>query len=273
MKTLYSIFTTALISSLNAWAQPKIALNLKYNSEDKSYAIYAKANFSQKNFLWGPSQITLVVPKEAPNEKIRIKNLGAGTWEDNSTIFSPKVQPNFDFHGLVSAGSKTDLIANTEVIICYFSLPENILSDKVRIFDNLKDPKSYEEGMQGGDFQNTIIDESGKELYFIENKVIKAEEKDTNTSPIEVNPIKVSVYPNITKEKFKIIIENVEDKENVELILSTESGRVILQDNAIKSKVTDRTYTIPSYIISQPLVARIKINDQAFGVRLILERE
>jgi hypothetical protein len=254
-------------------AQQKITLKIKYNSEENNFGVYAKANFTRRNFLWGPSQITITLPASLPNEKLRIKNLDGGTWEDNSLIFAPEVNNTRDFHGLSSSGNKTDLVENNEILLFYFSISEKVVANEVRLFDNNKDPKSSDKGMNGGDFQNSITDDKGKELYqpdvIISSNVEKKEEPENKKE----SEIALTLFPNVTKEKFNIALEGVEDKTNVTLLVSTEKGIVIMQDNGTKKALVEKTFKIPSQISSQSLVVRVKINATVIGKRLILERE
>lgn len=268
------IYLLSMLLSFNglAYSQQKIKLNVKYNSEDNTYGIYAKANFSKRNFLWGPSQITLIFPAYLPDEKLRVKNLDGGTWEDNSLVFAPEIDPKHDFHGFASAGNKTDLVENIETLLFYFTLPVRLEADEITIFDNNNGPKSSDRGMKGGDFQNSIIDEQGRELYESNEKNIVS----VNKEAINENPTKkldFNLFPNVTKEKFSVSLEGVEDQTQVELLVSTDSGRIIMQENSTKKTLSERVFKIPASIPSQSLVVRIKIANETIGKRLILERE
>lgn len=262
-----------LLSGFFAVGQQKISLKIKYNSEENNYEVYAKTNFTRKNFLWGPSQITIVVPSTLPNEKLRIRNLDGGTWEDNSLIFAPEVSKKRDFHGLSSSGNKTDLVENNETLLFYFSLPEKVAVSEVQIFDNLKDPKSGDKGMNGGDFQNSITDDKGKELYQPDLVQGTKEEKEKENEPSKVEGIELSLFPNVTREKFNISLSGVEESATVSLLVSTERGVIILQEKGTKKALSDKVFKIPSQITSQSLVVRVKTNSVVIGKRLILDRD
>lgn len=268
-----SLLLFTLLLNFVADAQQKITLKIKYNSEENNFGVYAKSNFTRRNFLWGPSQITITLPASLPNEKLRIKNLDGGTWEDNSLIFAPEVSKSRDFHGLSSSGNKTDLVENVEVLLFYFSLSEKITANEVQLFDNNKDPKSSDKGMNGGDFQNSITDDKGRELYYQDVTISSNDEKKEESEQKKESEIELILFPNVTKEKFNIALEGVEDKANVTLLVSTEKGIIIMQDNGTKKTLVTKTFKIPSQISSQSLVVRVKVNSTVIGKRLILERE
>jgi hypothetical protein len=272
IKTIACLLVTTFSLSGLAYGQQKIKLNVQYNAEDNTYGVYAKANFSKQNFPLGPSQITLSLPFVLPNEKLRIKNIDGGTWEDNSLVFSPEIAPDYDFHGLTSAGDKINLVENTETLLFYFSLPVKLDVNTVALFDNEKGPKSSDKGMKGGDFQNSITDDRGRELYEPNEKSSISEKVEKNTEKSNLK-LDFTLFPNITKEKFSISLDGIEESDNVELLVSTDNGRIIMQEMLTKKSIAERIFKIPASISSQSLVVRIKANNDSIGKRLVLERD
>ncbi len=267
---------TLLICVEDSYGQKGLELTLKYNSQSVRYEVYAKPNFSQRNFLLGPSQITMVLPSAVSDEKLRIQNSDGGTWEDNSIVFSPTVNPTSDYHGITTLGAKTDFIEGFETLLFSFLLSESINPSEVRLFENEKDPKSFEPGMKGGDFANTINSALAEEYYirnYRDTKVVLGVSDENKTRLIEFENENLLLYPNTTNEDFKIVLNGIEDFEEVTMIVATEMGREIMKVKGKKADLMEKTFKIPVKISSQSLVVRVKTQKTTFGKKLILDRE
>lgn len=263
-------------SNMAVFGQKKIELSVKYDQQSDTYAVYAKPNFSQRDFTWGPSQITVILPATMPDEKLRIRNVDGGAWEDNSLIFSPEVDANKDFHGFASSGNKTNLVEGNESILFYFTLPSKVAEGDVRVFDNEKDPKSTEQGMKGGDFGNSIADALGNDLYsgiYGKSKAVKERKSEiAKTAAIDENSV-LTLYPNTTKDIFNVSLNGIEDTEQVTMFVATEVGREIMRINTTKQNLESRTFRLPAEITNQNLVVRVKTNSSVFGKRLIVDKD
>lgn len=273
---IVAVMLASLMTGSIAFAQNGLELTLKYNSESEKYEVYAKPNFTKRNFLLGPSQITLVLPVAAKDEKLRVFTSDGGTWEDNTYVFSPKAKPDADFHAMSTLGAKTDLIDGNESLLFYFSLPYEINPLEVKLFENHKDPNSSAAGMKGGDFSNSINDEKANEVYlrnyttaFKNNANVLANEPNLSQAESE----KLILYPNTTKDDFNLLITGLHDSEEVDIIISTEMGKEIMKFKTTKSELEKKTFKIPADVASQNLVVRAKIGNKVFGRKLILERE
>lgn len=143
--------------------QNSVQLNVRWNTQNNTYEVYAKPNFTQTNFTWGPSQIGIVLPDVTPDQPIGVTSLSAGTWTDKSRVFAPLADASHDFHGIVSDGDIVSFTNGVEKLIFTFILPDGQCRDGVRLFVNSSDPASSAAGMAGGDFKNTIF--SGTEAY------------------------------------------------------------------------------------------------------------
>ncbi|MER0442854.1 hypothetical protein [Emticicia sp. W12TSBA100-4] len=267
---------TLLICVEDSYGQKGLELTLKYNSQAEKYEVYAKPNFSQRNFLLGPSQITMVVPSAVSDEKLRIQNSDGGTWEDNSIVFSPTVNPASDYHGITTLGAKTDFIEGVETMLFSFLLSANINPTEVKLFENEKDPKSSAPGMKGGDFSNTINSALAEEYYignYKDTKVVLGVSEENKTKLMEFENENLLLYPNTTNEDFKIVLNGVEDFEEVTMIVATEMGREIMKVKGKKADLMEKTFKIPVKISSQSLVVRVKTQKTTFGKKLILDRE
>uniref|UniRef100_UPI0030EEC6CF Ig-like domain-containing protein n=1 Tax=uncultured Flavobacterium sp. TaxID=165435 RepID=UPI0030EEC6CF len=149
------IFGLILLVNFLGYSQD-IDLTLKYNTTLNRYEVYARPDFTQNNFTWGPSQISVVVPASVANSPLQnLTSFNAGNWGDNSIIYAPTPQPQSDFHGVDSGGSLTNLVAGEELLIFSFTINGGCVPG-LRLFNIGVDPDSSDPGMFGGDFRNSI---------------------------------------------------------------------------------------------------------------------
>jgi hypothetical protein len=271
-----ALMVSMLMIGKETSAQKGLELTVKYNAESDKYEVYAKSNFTKKNFLLGPSQITLAIPALVRDEKLRIYNSDGGTWEDNTRTYAPAANTTVDYHAIGTLGAKTDLSEGNESLLFYFSLPKNVNPSEVRIFENGTDPNSAAAGMKGGDFSNAINDALADEVYLRNYKEVKKATIPTTESEktlLELNDNRLILYPNTTKDDFNISLNGIADSEEVTMIVSTEMGREILNVKAKKVDLVEKTFKIPASISSQNLVVRVKTQKVVFGRKLILDRE
>jgi hypothetical protein len=258
------------------YAQKGIELTLKYNAESEKYEVYAKANFTKKDFLLGPSQITLILPASVGDEKLRIFNSDGGTWEDNSTVFSPTVTNTVDYHAISTLGAKTDLVEGNESLLFYFSLPKTVAPSEVKIYENGIDPNSASAGMKGGDFSNSINNAFAEEVYLRNYKEVKkkvSSKIDEEAILFGVEEQNLILFPNTTKDDFKVSFNGVKESEELTMIIATEMGREIMKVKGTKADLMERTFKIPAAITSQKLVVRVSTEKGVFGKKLVLDRE
>ncbi len=163
-KLILGIFLSIL--GVSSYAQGTIQLTVRWNTSLTRYEVYAKPSFTANSFPWGTSQISVVTPSSSPDQSLTITSVAAGSWTDNSKVFNfPASQPVNDFHGVESSGSAINLVANTESLIFTFTFPDGICRDGIRLFINNTDPSSSVNGMQGGDFRNTIYNAVLQDVY------------------------------------------------------------------------------------------------------------
>lgn len=143
-------------ASLTVAAQ-NIEISLRYNIVEARYEVYALPDASNPNFMWGPSQITIVVPNSVTNQPIIATSLNAGSWIDNTQAYA-----NSDYHGFGSGGALVTLTANSEVLLFYFVLSGECV-DGLRVFENATDPGSTDLAMENKDFRNSVF--TGAEAY------------------------------------------------------------------------------------------------------------
>lgn len=266
----------AMFMGEGVYAQKGIELSVKYNAESDKYEVYAKANFTKKDFLLGPSQITLSLPASVTNEKLRIFNSDGGTWEDNTAVFAPAANTLMDYHAISTLGAKTDLVEGNESLLFYFSLPKTVAASEVKIFKNGSDPNSSASGMKGGDFSNSLNDAFAEEVYlgnYEEVKKAVVTTKKEEKSMFGLEDENLVLYPNTTKDDFKVSFNGIGDAEELTMIISTEMGREIMKVKGTKADLMERTFKIPATVTSQKLVVRVSTQKGVFGKKLVLDRE
>ena len=154
MKIIYA-FAFFLVTALSSYAQNNIDLTLRYSIAQSRYEVYARPNFTQANFLWGSSQVSVVAPASVADAAFTVIPVAAGAWSDTSPTYAPGAAPSFDFHGIGSNGQATSLTANQELLLFTFTLPGNACVAGLRLFVNGSDPASDPINMPG-DYTNVI---------------------------------------------------------------------------------------------------------------------
>lgn len=154
MKKLF-IIKFCLLLALNSYSEIQIHLTVRWNITLNRYEVFVKPNFTAEKFSIGPTQITIVVPSNAPDGSFQITTTSIG-FSDSSILISPISAPNSDFHGLSSIGGKIDLFQNQEALLFSFIFSDNKCREGIRLFNNESDPDSEALGMEGADFKNSI---------------------------------------------------------------------------------------------------------------------
>lgn len=143
--------------TLQGYSQNLIDLTLRYSAAQNRYEVYARPTFTQAQFNWGSSQVSIVTPATSvSNTAFTVTSYFGGSWDDASQVYAPLSAPGSDFHGISSQGKKVDLVANQELMLFSFTLPLSVCVSGLRLFVNGGDPNSGATGMQGGDFTNVI---------------------------------------------------------------------------------------------------------------------
>ena len=150
----FLLLCALVVSGLQA---QDLEFTLQYNLAETRYEVYARPTADAANFLWGPSQISIVAPAEVGDAAFNVTSVAAGAWSDNSQIYAPAVTPGFDYHGVGSLGAPIALTAGQEVLVFYFTIDGLECVPGLRLYENGSDPTSADAGMAGADFTNTII--------------------------------------------------------------------------------------------------------------------
>ncbi|WP_375447225.1 hypothetical protein [uncultured Fibrella sp.] len=164
MKT-YFFALCFLCLSIASLAQT-VDYTLRYNLALSRYEVYAKPNFTQLQYNWGSSQVTIVTPSSLTNVAFTITSVAAGGWGNNSNAYDVV---GSDFHGVDSNGQKVDLTAGVETLLFTFVLPGGACLPGLRLFVNGADPDSSVAGMNGGDFANTMYSATGLSNLYVQN--------------------------------------------------------------------------------------------------------
>jgi hypothetical protein len=192
-------------------------------------------------------------------------------------VYAPKANTLVDYHAISTLGAKTDLVEGNESLLFYFSLPKTVSASEVKIFENGSDPNSSASGMKGGDFSNSLNDALAEEVYLRNYKEVKkkvnpsSEENDTNL--FGMGEQNLLLFPNTTKDDFKVSFNGIEESEEVTMIIATEMGREIMKVKGTKADLMEKTFKIPAAITSQKLVVRVSTEKGVFGKKLVFDRE
>jgi hypothetical protein len=171
MKKRITFFIAILIMTSSALFAQNLEFSIRYNLMESRYDVYALPDASNPSFFWGPSQISVVVPGTVEDIPFSVTSVTGGAWQDNSDVYAPAVTPSFDYHGVGSLGASTPLQAGVELLIFHFTISGANCVSGARLYINGSDPNSGADGMQGGDFANTIfgIGSSGGGEYYLGN--------------------------------------------------------------------------------------------------------
>jgi len=232
---------------LPAKAQPQIALRLAFNAEQNQYEVFATPNFSARNFTWGPSQVSVVLPAGQSADRLPVKSTVAGSWTDNSIIVQPQSAPKALFHGITSPGGKLDMRAGEEFLLFDFALSAGYV-ENVRLFDNINDPASDRPGMKGGDFRSYMSDEKGADYLIVKSTpaLLSVAQGALLTPLTDEQPLQVVAYPNpTTGGTFRLFLKGFDASETVTLHLYSVMG-------IDKKQLTDKVGNLAGRPLSVP---------------------
>lgn len=245
-------------------AQQELDFTIRYDDTNSRYEVYAKSNFTQNAFTWGPSQISIVVPASFPDQSLMITAFAGGSWGDNSKVYAPSVTPSVDYHGISSNGQQTNLVANQELLVFSFVSPSGSCVDGLRLFVNGTDPNSSQPGMFGGDFRNSIDNGTITDIYnanynnngtacTLSNATVKGSELNIVTYP---NP----VISEVTISGLTTASNNIE--------IYAYNGKLLktLDTNEAETKISFSGYADGIYFI------KIQNADNRFTIKKIIKQ-
>ncbi|OIN55565.1 hypothetical protein [Arsenicibacter rosenii] len=208
-------------------AQPHINLRMTFNTESNRYEVYVKPNFTQKQYTWGPSQITVVLPESIANKSIDTRSNAAGLWLDQSMVFSPASSPEYDFHGFATQGGKVNMIAGEEQLLFDFRLSEGY-QQGVRFFEPDKDPSSTEAGMTGGDFRSYVSNVQGTGNIVIHGSEAVPDKISPDLETVSIEKPVIVAYPNpVISGTFRLFLKGFDPIEVVNVQIVSVSGKLL----------------------------------------------
>lgn len=248
-----------------------LRVSLKYNSEAQRYEVVANPSFRQTNFMLGPSQISIVVPKQVVDQSLNVIS-GTGRWTDYSNVYSPSSAPNHDFHGIHTLGRTIDLQPETPLLLFAFTLPGGYV-DGVRLYVNGEDPNSRQPGMMGGDFTNTLPNHQGTE--FFKSTFDRSLLTLATTRPNEPGAPVLVVSPNpIVGEAVSVTARQFAPGDRLRLRLLSVTGVELNKIEEDAARLVNYRLRIPSQLSGQAFLHAERLSDTAgqkiFCTKLII---
>lgn len=195
MKTLiHLLFFGLLLLGFSCKAQ-NVDLSLRFNKDNRTYEVYAKPDFSKREFLMGAgSQITVIIPADFQDKPLIASTATENRWIDRYPIYAPVEQPTIDFHTFILQGGTFDFRANQEILLFNFELPLSYDHKEIRLFVNPLDKNIIkEQGTQKlGNFiaNDVTLTDFYRSNYSI-IKDIKGHIKDWRGYPMEGTTISI----------------------------------------------------------------------------------
>lgn len=162
---LYLFLIISLCTTINSIAQGSLRLTIEWNSTSSRYEAFVLSPTTLNNFAIGKSQVSVVLPKAAPDSKLNVVSHAGGLWTDEKFIVSPEASSEKDFHGIVSSGGVVNLKANQGLLLFSFTMVDGVCRDGVRLYNNGSDPSSNASGFNDLDFSNSLIGAANVQLY------------------------------------------------------------------------------------------------------------
>ncbi|MDF1698558.1 MAG: hypothetical protein P1U56_22085 [Saprospiraceae bacterium] len=203
MKYLLKIFiffsllnTTASVQSQVRSVQYVISPNENSELIDCFIYILEGEAMTTRERIQFNAQFSLIVPTNTQLSIVSThmpllnnQNFESGTpidWVISSKVVAPETAPEKDFYGItpnLSPAGFYDQLKEGELVKLFTIqlIGEHVDYDRVRLYENEHDPKSYELGMQNGDFSNGFTMGGYHQLYK-GNKTITEEVVDTAIS-------------------------------------------------------------------------------------------
>lgn len=264
-----------LCLSVPVLAQHPVTLRLTYNSDQNRYEVYAKPEFTAKQYTWGPSQVSVVLPAEVADAPISARSTSAGQWLDQSMVYAPGAAPSSDFHGFATPGGKVDVVAGEEVLLFDFILSKGFV-EGVRLFDASQDPNSAQKGMGGGDFRSYLSDATGGKTVGLNMSRVTSSARTAadNGGVLDGSEatMQVVAYPNPSPGgQFKLQFKGFSKSEVVQVQLTNLTGKSLKELEDTVENLASKTMSVPSTVESYVLVTVKRVTkSQQFTQKLWL---
>ena len=162
---LYLFLILSICTTFNSLAQSNLRLTIEWNSTSSRYEVFALSATSQKNYVLGKSQISLVLPKSAPDVKLNVLSHVGGLWNNDKFILAPESSSENDYHSVSSSGGIISFTANQGLLLFSFTLADGVCRDGVRLYNNGSDPASTAKGFNNLDFNNSMVSVGNAQVY------------------------------------------------------------------------------------------------------------
>ena len=255
---------SAFLVMQSLFAQQDMDFTIRYDITNSRYEVYAKPNFTQNNFTWGPSQISVLVPISFANQPLLLTSHAAGSWGDSSIVYEPASSPNYDFHGVQTGGQLTNLVANEEKLIFSFISPTGSCITGLRLFINGSDPDSSQPGMAGGDFNNSIDNGNLQDIYNA-NYNNSGTTCTLSNETVALTEIDVIAYPNPVVNELTISGLST-DKNSIQVYAYNGKLLKTLETIEKESKLDFSRYADGVYFI------RIVNSDNNYSIKKIIKK-
>jgi len=159
-KLLQTCFTLGLLFFGNFLFGQNLDFTIKFNTYTSEYEVYARPDFTESTFfVAGGTQLSIAVPASVGDAPFVVSSVSGGPWSDNSRVFAPAANANYDFHSIASDGiSLANFASGVEELLFTFKLPLGGCVEGVRLFENTSDPQPSDAGMFNTDFNNFFGD-------------------------------------------------------------------------------------------------------------------
>lgn len=162
---LHLLLLLFICTTFTSLGQSNLRLTIEWNSTTKRYEIFALSATTQKNYVLGKSQISLVLPKSAPDVKLNVISHAGGIWTNGKVILSPESASENDFQSVTSSGGIINLEGNQGLLLFSFTLADGDCLEGVRLYNNGSDPGSSAKGFNNLDFNNSIVSVGNTQVY------------------------------------------------------------------------------------------------------------
>ena len=203
---LHSLFTLGLLFFGNFLLAQNFDFTIKFNTTTSEYEVYAKPDFTNNTyFVSAGSQISIAVPASVTDAPFTVTSVMGGPWMDNSRVFAPSADTDYDFHGIASDGLSLASFTNgVEQLLFKFQLPLDGCVEGIRLFENTSDPQQNDAGMFGTDFNNFFGD-----AFVLYSDYYQANYENTGT--ICSDPLLIAIPLTIEMDSSGTVCMNVLD--------------------------------------------------------------
>lgn len=205
-----------LFCSVSIFAQ-NVTFDLRWDSDNSRYELYVKRDITAVAPVTtgGTAAVTIVFPTQGVSGTRTLAHTSesVSTFNPAGVIRSPNASSGNDYYVFNSVGGSSYIgVLNANVEVLWMTFTPSDGNSEARLFENDIDPDSSADGMLGinakSDFY--VITIAGANNEFAGNEVLGLDTEELS---------ELSIYPNPTKDKVKIVSNNPIDTVEVYDIL------------------------------------------------------